>query len=72
MTHASAQAVHPRPIETQTYDIRTFCAAHSVSRSFAYLEIKAGRLKRFKLGKRTLISREAAETWRRACEQSSP
>lgn len=72
MTHANEQAVHPRALETQTYDIRAFCVAHNVSRSFAYLEIKAGRLRRFKVGKRTLISREAAELWRRTLEQSSP
>jgi len=58
-------------LETQVYDIRAFCAAHHVSRSYAYLEIKAGRLKRFKLGRRTLISREAAESWRRAVESQS-
>lgn len=58
-------------VETQAYDIRSFCQAHNVSRSYAYLEIKAGRLKRFKLGRKTLISREAAEVWRRALERQS-
>ena len=54
--------------EQQAYDIKSFCEAHSISRSFAYLEIKAGRLKPFKAGRRTLISREAAEEWRRNLE----
>jgi hypothetical protein len=58
--------------ETQAYDVRSFCQAHSISRSFAYLEIKAGRLKRFKAGRRTLISREAAEAWRHSLEQQTP
>ena len=58
-------------VQTQTYDIRGFCTAHSVSRSYAYLEIKAGRLKRIKLGRKTLISREAAEAWRRLIEEQS-
>lgn len=49
--------------EPQAYDIRSFCAAYSVSRSFAYLEIKAGRLKPLKAGRRTLIPRQAAEDW---------
>lgn len=53
----------------QVYDIKTFCKAHGISRSFAYLEIRSGRLKPFKAGRRTLISREAAEAWRRALEQ---
>jgi excisionase family DNA binding protein len=58
-------------VETQAYDIRSFCTAHHISRSYVYLEIKAGRLKRFKVGRKTLISREAAEMWRRAFERLS-
>ena len=57
-------------IEPQVYDIASFCKAYSISRSFAYLEIKAGRLKPFKAGRKTLISREAAEAWRRLLESS--
>jgi len=56
-------------VEIQAYDVRSFCKAYSVSRSFAYLEIKAGRLKTFKAGRRTLISRQAAEGWRLILEQ---
>jgi hypothetical protein len=58
-------------VEIQAYDIKSFCRAHGISRSFAYLEIQAGRLKRFKAGRRTLISREAAEAWRRSLEQDA-
>jgi hypothetical protein len=58
-------------LETQAYDIRSFCAAHNISRSFAYVEISQGRLKSFKAGRRTLISREAAEAWRRALESQA-
>ncbi|MDE2133817.1 MAG: helix-turn-helix domain-containing protein [Alphaproteobacteria bacterium] len=58
--------------EPQAYDIATFCRVYSISRSFAYLEIKAGRLRPFKAGRKTLISREAAEAWRRALEDASP
>jgi hypothetical protein len=57
-------------VEIQAYDIRSFCRAYGISRSFAYLEKKAGRLRSFKAGRKTLISREAAEAWRRALEQS--
>jgi len=57
--------------DIQAYDIRSFCRAYSISRSYVYLEIKAGRLKPFKAGRRTLISREAAIAWRRALEQVS-
>lgn len=55
-------------IEPQVYDLASFCKAYSISRSFAYLEIKAGRLKPFKAGRKTLISRQSAETWRRGLE----
>ncbi|MGD8327677.1 MAG: hypothetical protein PVF65_12250 [Sphingomonadales bacterium] len=54
--------------DTQAYDIRSFCRAYNISRSYTYLKIKAGRLKIFKAGRRTLISREAAENWRRLLE----
>jgi hypothetical protein len=56
-------------ITIQAYGIKSFCMAYGISRSFAYLEIRAGRLKPFKAGRRTLISREAAEAWRRTLEQ---
>ena len=58
-------------IEPQVYDLASFCKDYSISRSFAYLEIKAGRLKPFKAGRKTLISREAAEAWRRGLEEAS-
>lgn len=55
----------------EAYDIKSFCKAYSVSRSFVYLEMAAGRLKSFKAGRRRLISREAAEEWRRRLEEKS-
>jgi hypothetical protein len=58
-------------VEIQAYSLKSFCKAHCISRSFAYLEIKAGRLKPFKAGRKTLISREAADGWRRALEKAS-
>ncbi len=56
----------------QAYDVASFCKAFSLSRSFVYLEIKAGRLKRFKAGRRTLISVAEAERWQRRLEATSP
>jgi hypothetical protein len=61
----------PMFAEPQAYDIPSFCRAYSISRSFAYLEIKSGRLKPFKAGRRTLISREAADNWRHALEAAT-
>ena len=55
--------------ERQAYDIRTFAKAYGISRSQVYLEIKSRRLAIFKVGRRTLISRDAAEAWRRKLEE---
>jgi len=52
----------------QAYSIEEFAKDHSISRSQVYAEIKAGRLVPMKVGRRKLISREAAEKWRRAME----
>lgn len=57
--------------DIQAYDVASFCRAYGVSRSFAYLEIKAGRLQPFKAGRRTLISRDAADGWRRSLEDAT-
>ncbi len=50
-------------IEIQAYDIKSFCMAFNVSRSFVYDEIKVGRLKIVKVGRRTLIPRDYAREW---------
>ncbi len=51
------------------YNIPAFCRAFSLSRSSVYHEIKTGRLRRVKVGSRTLISYEAARDWLRILEQ---
>jgi len=56
--------------EQRAFDIRSFARAYGISRSQAYIEIRAGRLTIFKVGRRTLISLEAAETWRRRLEDA--
>jgi len=43
--------------------IPEFCAAAGIGRSLAYEEIKAGRLKVLKCGRRTLIAKEAVAEW---------
>jgi excisionase family DNA binding protein len=43
--------------------IPEFCAAVGIGRSRTYNEIKAGRLRILKCGRRTLISREAVTAW---------
>jgi predicted site-specific integrase-resolvase len=40
-----------------------FCAANSVSRATAYREIEAGRLEARKVGRKTIVTKEAARHW---------
>lgn len=51
------------------YGVAQFCAAHDISRVSLYKLWRDGRgPSHFKVGARTLISREAAERWRAAME----
>jgi hypothetical protein len=43
--------------------IDAFCERYGVGRTLAYAEIKAGRLKARKIGKRTVIPVDASEDW---------
>ncbi len=58
-------------IARKAFDILEFFEAYRDGRSTAYEEIRAGRLKIFKVGKLTRISIEAAENWRRQREELS-
>ncbi|MBL8226028.1 MAG: helix-turn-helix domain-containing protein [Chromatiales bacterium] len=49
--------------------VETFAKLHAIGRTTAYYEIKAGRLRAAKVGKRTLITAEAAADWRRLISQ---
>ena len=46
--------------------IKEFCTQYSISRSTAYVEMKAGRLKMQKIGRSTRISESAAAAWLKA------
>lgn len=50
-------------VEKRNYRINEFAQRHGIGRTKTYQEIKAGKLKSFKVGKITLISKEAAEAW---------
>lgn len=59
-------------IPLDAYNIEQFCKAHGLSRSSFYVMHKAGDGPRvFKVGRRTLISREAATDWRREMERKT-
>jgi hypothetical protein len=40
-----------------------FCAENSVCRATAYREIAAGRLEARKVGRKTIVTKEAARDW---------
>lgn len=50
------------------YSIPEFCQAHGIGRSLAYQEIRNKRLRATKIGRRTIITHEAAQEWLKACE----
>lgn len=54
------------------YTVAQFCADHNISRTHFYQLVKDGMGPRFmKLGRRTLISAEAAADWRRDIERQT-
>lgn len=50
-------------VEPQAMSVKEFCAAYSVGKSYAYILMKRGDLSYRKMGRRRLISREAARAW---------
>lgn len=59
-------------MRTDVFDVASFCEAHRISRSFLYRMIAEGRGPRLmKLGRRTLITAEAAAEWRGRMEEES-
>ena len=61
-----------KPVEKKAYTIPEFCEAYQISRSKLYDDLKHGHGPRImKVGRRTLISVEAATAWRRRLEANS-
>ena len=59
-------------MEHEAFSVAQFCDSHDISRGTFYQLLKEGGAPRiFKVGRRTLISREAAADWRRAREADS-
>ena len=51
--------------DKRALSIAGFCERYGVGRTTAYAEIRAKRLHIVKVGKRTLVLADAAETWLR-------
>jgi excisionase family DNA binding protein len=50
-------------IDRQAFSVREWCARRGLSRQTLYDEVKRGRLRAVKLGKRTLILKSDDEAW---------
>jgi predicted DNA-binding transcriptional regulator AlpA len=70
---AQAAAVEPdAPTEVLAYSIAEFCRRHGISRAHFYNLWKAGDAPAvMRVGRRTLISAEAAAQWRRRMEEAA-
>ena len=65
-------AQRQNPVAKKAYTVSEFCEAYHISRSKFYEMRKAGHGPRImKVGRRTLISYEAAEEWRIRMESDS-
>lgn len=67
---ADDQSRKPRmTIQKQSFSIKEFCELHAISRSLFYVLREKGEAPRMmKVGRRTLISAEAAAEWRKNME----
>ena len=52
-----------KQIQKRAISINEFCKAYSIGRTSAYDEIKVGRLRVVKFGRRTLVPIDNAEKW---------
>jgi hypothetical protein len=47
----------------EAFAVREFCVRYSICRDTFYSEVRRGRLRALKLGKKTIILRADAESW---------
>ena len=66
--HNADRAILDAPVHT----VLEFCEVHRISRSLFYLLVKDGKGPRLlRCRGRTLVTREAAEAWRRKMEEQT-
>lgn len=58
-------------MEKQAYRVAEFCQVFGICKTATYNEIKSGRLKFFKVGRMTLISKTDADAWLKAHQEQS-
>lgn len=49
--------------QRRAYDLKGFCEIFSIGRTKVYQEIREGKLKTLKVGRRTIITAQAADEW---------
>jgi hypothetical protein len=71
-TRAEAQPIRGPPVPPACYSLATFAAAHLISEAFLH-KLRAQGLgpREMKVGRRTLISFEAAAAWRAERERAA-
>jgi excisionase family DNA binding protein len=50
-------------MNSSAFSIDDFCSRYGIGRTTAYEEIRTGRLEAVKVGRRTLITEQAAQDW---------
>ena len=68
MLEAKSKISHARmqpPTRQRAMSVSQFCGDYCVGRTKAYEELKSGRLRGRKVGKRTIITEDDAEDWLR-------
>ena len=64
LTTAVAEVeVGAAPHSRRAFSVTEFCRGYGIGRTNAYQEIATGRLRAVKVGRRTLITHDAAEAW---------
>ncbi|MGE3231730.1 MAG: hypothetical protein AB7J30_20060, partial [Hyphomicrobium sp.] len=53
----------PEPTARRSFSVDEFCARHGISRSLFYDEVRDGRLRIVKAGRRSLVTVEAEAEW---------
>jgi excisionase family DNA binding protein len=52
-----------RTVDRAAYTVDEFCAAHGIGRTTFYAELKAGRIKVLKCGRKTLVPKTESDAW---------
>ncbi len=60
------------PVNREAFSVKEFCFAHNICRATLYNLLKAGAgPKLLKIGRRSLITADAAREWRHKLEESA-